>query len=247
MIGAGLLWFGWYGFNVGSIVFARRRRPRRTSAQFLTETGVTFLNTTIATCAAMLGWLLMERILHGKATSLGAASGIVAGLVAITPACGAVDLARRDRHRRGRRAALRLAVGLKYRFGMRRLARRRRRPPGRRPRRHPADRLLLDLGRYRRHRRPVLRRRLRPLGDQVLAALFAIAVDRRRSPRSSRLAIKYTIGWRIDEEAEVEGIDFDQHGESAYDLHTSTSGAGSGCRCRVGVPASAPVTEGANA
>ena len=61
----------------------------------MTETGVTFLNTTLATMAAMLGWLLVERLLHGKATSLGAASGIVAGLVAITPSCGAVDLARR--------------------------------------------------------------------------------------------------------------------------------------------------------
>ena len=66
---------------------------------------MTFINTTLATCAAMLGWLLVERILHGKATSLGAASGIVAGLVAITPACGAVNLARRDRHRRHRRRA----------------------------------------------------------------------------------------------------------------------------------------------
>ena len=94
MIGAGLLWFGWYGFNVGSIVFTADSLadPAAFSAQFQGETGVTFLNTTIATMAAMLGWLLMERLLHGKATSLGAASGIVAGLVAITPACGAVDL-----------------------------------------------------------------------------------------------------------------------------------------------------------
>ena len=60
-------------------------------AQFNSETGVTFMNTTVATMAAMLGWLLVERILHGKATSLGAASGVVAGLVAITPSCGAVD------------------------------------------------------------------------------------------------------------------------------------------------------------
>ena len=94
MIGAGLLWFGWYGFNVGSIVFSSDSLadPTAFSTQFQGETGVTFMNTTIATCAAMLGWLLMERILHGKATSLGAASGIVAGLVAITPSCGAVDL-----------------------------------------------------------------------------------------------------------------------------------------------------------
>ena len=55
--------------------------------------------------AAMLGWLLIERLLHGKATTLGAASGIVAGLVAITPACGAVDVGRRHRHRRHRRCA----------------------------------------------------------------------------------------------------------------------------------------------
>src|SRR6188472_2787913 len=92
MIGAGLLWFGWYGFNVGSIVFTAGDGGAKDTAQFMTETGVTFMNTTIATCTAMLAWLLMERILHGKATSLGAASGIVAGLVAITPAAGAVNL-----------------------------------------------------------------------------------------------------------------------------------------------------------
>ena len=60
-------------------------------AQFITETGLVWLNTTLATCAAMLGWLLVEKIRDGKATSLGAASGVVAGLVAITPACGALS------------------------------------------------------------------------------------------------------------------------------------------------------------
>ena len=66
--------------------------PAQVSTQFYAETGVTFMNTTLATMAAMLGWLLVERLLHGKATSLGAASGVVAGLVAITPSCGAVDI-----------------------------------------------------------------------------------------------------------------------------------------------------------
>ena len=74
MLGAGLLWVGWYGFNVGSIVFAGEEGQAFTD-RFISETGRTFANTTVATMAAMLGWLLIERILHGKATTLGAASG----------------------------------------------------------------------------------------------------------------------------------------------------------------------------
>ena len=94
MMGAALLWVGWYGFNVGSIVFGDDWATGDSCqlAQFLNETGRTFTNTTLATMAAMLGWLLIERLMHGRATTLGAASGIVAGLVAITPACGAVDI-----------------------------------------------------------------------------------------------------------------------------------------------------------
>ena len=61
----------------------------------------------IATCAAMLAWLLVERIRDGNATTLGAASGIVAGLVAITPACSSVNVARRAGHRRHRGRAVR--------------------------------------------------------------------------------------------------------------------------------------------
>jgi Amt family ammonium transporter len=78
ILGAGLLWFGWFGFNAGSALSAG------------TTAAVTFVNTQIATAAAVIGWLIIERIRHGKATTLGMASGAVAGLVAITPACGAV-------------------------------------------------------------------------------------------------------------------------------------------------------------
>lgn len=80
MLGAGLLWFGWYGFNAGSATSSNG------------AAGSTFVATTVATAAAMLGWLLTERIRDGKATTLGAASGIVAGLVAITPSCSSVNV-----------------------------------------------------------------------------------------------------------------------------------------------------------
>src|SRR6476660_6317553 len=116
MIGAGLLWFGWYSFNVGSIVFTGDTEAQNVK-QFMSETGVTFLNTTIATAAAMLAWLLVERVVHGKATSLGAASGIVAGLVAITPACGAVTLTGAIIVGAVAGALCALAVGLKYKLG----------------------------------------------------------------------------------------------------------------------------------
>ncbi len=87
-------------------------------AQFMSETGVTFLNTTVATMAAMLAWLLIERILHGKATSLGAASGIVAGLVAITPSCGAVNIVGAIAIGAIAGGACAYAVGLKFKFNL---------------------------------------------------------------------------------------------------------------------------------
>lgn len=79
MLGAGLLWFGWFGFNAGSALGANA------------TAGVAWINTLGATAAAMLGWLLIERLRDGHATSLGAASGIVAGLVGITPAANSVS------------------------------------------------------------------------------------------------------------------------------------------------------------
>jgi ammonium transporter, Amt family len=171
----------------------------------------------------MLAWLVIERVLHGKATSLGAASGIVAGLVAITPACGAVNLVGAIVVGAVAGGACAAAVGLKYRFGMDDsldvvgvhlvgglvgtlligLVSTAGAPGG-------IDGLFYGGG-------------FSSLGDQALAALFTIVWTGVLTTIIA-LAIKYTIGWRVTTEAEVEGIDSDQHSESAYDLATSISG-----------------------
>jgi len=79
VLGAGLLWFGWFGFNAGSALAANGLA------------GNAFVTTHIATAAAGLGWVLCDWIYHRRATTLGVISGAVAGLVAITPACGFVS------------------------------------------------------------------------------------------------------------------------------------------------------------
>ena len=78
MVGASMLWVGWFGFNVGSELAADG------------TAGMVLVNTQLATAAAVLGWMFIEWLARGKPTMLGAASGAVAGLVAITPACGFV-------------------------------------------------------------------------------------------------------------------------------------------------------------
>ena len=218
MAGAGLLWFGWYGFNVGSVVLTGDTATKNT-AQFMSETGFTFMNTTIATCAAMLAWLAMERILHGKATSLGAASGIVAGLVAITPSCGAVNLVGAIAIGAVAGAVCAWAVSLKYRFnlddsldvvGV-----------------HLVGGILgtVLIGFLSTSAAPGGVNGLfygggcGSLGAQTGAALFTL-VWTGVGTTLIGLAIKYTIGWRIKDEAEVEGIDFAEHGEAAYDIGT---------------------------
>src|SRR6478735_6385615 len=79
MIGTGILWFGWFGFNAGSALAANGQAVQA------------FMNTFLAAAAAGLAWVVVERVRDGHATNLGAASGVVAGLVAITPACGFVS------------------------------------------------------------------------------------------------------------------------------------------------------------
>ncbi len=105
VLGAGLLWFGWFGFNAGSAV----------AANGLSSTA--FMNTQVATAAAVLGWLLVERIRDGRATTLGAASGAVAGLVGITPACAALNPLMSVVLGVVCGAVCAMAVGLKYRLG----------------------------------------------------------------------------------------------------------------------------------
>jgi Amt family ammonium transporter len=79
MIGTGILWFGWFGFNAGSALASNGQAAQA------------FMNTFLAAAAAGLAWALVERLRDGHFTNLGAASGIVAGLVAITPAAGFVS------------------------------------------------------------------------------------------------------------------------------------------------------------
>ena len=232
MIGAGLLWTGWYGFNVGSIVFTSGSlsSAAKFTAQFQGETGVTFLNTTLATMAAMLAWMVVERIRNGKATSLGAASGVVAGLVAITPSCGSVNTLGALCIGAVAGAVCAVAVGLKYKLGL-------------------DDSLdvvgvhltggiigALLIGFFGTLKSPQGLDGLFPSGGgglfyggngtllwhQFLGVVFTIVWCGVLTALIG-LAIKYTMGWRITPEAEVEGIDHDQHGESAYDWGTSSA------------------------
>jgi len=105
MIGAGILWFGWFGFNAGSALAANGQAAE------------VFVTTLVATGAASLGWLLIEKLRDGHATSLGAASGVVAGLVAITPACSSVTPLGAILVGLVAGVVCALAVGLKYRLG----------------------------------------------------------------------------------------------------------------------------------
>jgi ammonium transporter, Amt family len=104
-LGAGLLWFGWFGFNAGSELTVD------------STTAVAFVNTQLATGAALVGWCVVEWLRDGKPTMVGASSGAVAGLVAITPACGFIAPLPAVVLGLIAGALCALAVGLKYKFG----------------------------------------------------------------------------------------------------------------------------------
>ena len=106
MLGAALLWFGWFGFNAGSALGANELA------------GYAFINTNTATATAMAGWLIVEKLRDGHSTSLGAASGAVAGLVAITPAAGFITPLSAALLGLIAGAVCALAVSLKYKIGL---------------------------------------------------------------------------------------------------------------------------------
>jgi ammonium transporter, Amt family len=213
MLGAGLLWFGWFGFNAGSALGANGLA------------GLAFTNTQVATAAAALGWILVERFRDGHATSLGFASGAVAGLVAITPACAflvpwsAILL--------GLLAGVicAFAVGLKYRLGF-------------------DDSLdvvgvhlvggivgCLYLGFF-----STAKANVNGTGGTAVDGLFygggfSLLGNQALAAGSVLLysfvlafiigfVVNKTIGFRVDPEAEETGIDLDQHLETAYETLT---------------------------
>jgi Amt family ammonium transporter len=212
MLGAGLLWFGWYGFNAGSAIGAGG------------IAGTTFVTTTVATAAAMLGWLLTERIRDGHGTSLGAASGVVAGLVAITPSCSSVNVVGALAIGVGAGVLCALAVGLKFKFGF-------------------DDSLdvvgvhlvgglfgTLMVGLVATAEAPAAVDGLFYGGgaDQLWRqAVGAFAVLGYSAVVTAILAllVKYTIGLRLDAEAEAAGIDESEHAETAYDFAAAGGGS----------------------
>jgi len=205
MLGAGLLWFGWFGFNAGSAVGSNG------------IAGATFITTVIGTCAAMLAWLLVERIRDGHATTLGAASGIVAGLVAITPSCSSVNVLGALAIGVVAGALCALAVGLKFRFGF-------------------DDSLdvvgvhlvggivgTLMVGLVATAEAPAgvvglfygggldqLWRQAVGAGAVLLYSLVGTAVV--------ALIVKFTIGLRLSDEGESLGVDESEHAETGYDF-----------------------------
>jgi len=205
MLGAGLLWFGWYGFNAGSA----------TNSGGIA--GSTFVTTTVATATAMLAWLLTEKIRDGHPTTLGAASGIVAGLVVITPSCSSVNVLGALAIGAIGGCLCALAVGLKFKFGF-------------------DDSLdvvgvhmvggltgTILIGFFATKTAPAAVDGLFYGGgpDQLwkqLIGAFAVLIYSFVVTTILAYILKFTIGLRLDEEDEHNGIDEAEHAETAYEL-----------------------------
>ncbi|WP_406506395.1 ammonium transporter [Streptomyces sp. NBC_00212] len=220
MLGAALLWFGWFGFNAGSWLG--------------NDDGVgavMFVNTQVATAAAMLAWLLYEKLRHGSFTTLGAASGAVAGLVAITPSGGCVSPLGAIAIGAISGVLCAMAVGLKYRFGF-------------------DDSLdvvgvhmvggitgsllvgLFATGGVQSTAKGLFYGGgLDQLGKQAIGVGAVLGYSLVVSAVLALLLDK-TIGMRVPEDDEISGIDQVEHAETAYDF----SGAGGGTAPRKAVP-----------
>jgi len=212
MLGAGLLWFGWFGFNAGSSLAANG------------TAALALINTQVAAAAAVLGWLLVEKIRNGHATSLGAASGAVAGLVAITPACAFVAPWAAVVIGLLAGAICALSVGIKYKLGF-------------------DDSLdvvavhliggiwgSLAIGLFGSSAVNSLSLDgifygggTALLGKQALGVglVFAYSFI---ATLIIGYAIEKTIGFRVKKDAEVEGIDLNEHAETAYEMTSSSRG-----------------------
>ncbi|MEU2761478.1 MULTISPECIES: ammonium transporter [unclassified Streptomyces] len=220
MLGAALLWFGWFGFNAGSWLG--------------NDDGVgavMFLNTQVATAAAVLGWLAYEKLRHGSFTTLGAASGAVAGLVAITPAGGSVSPLGAIAVGAIAGVVCAMAVGLKYKFGY-------------------DDSLdvvgvhlvggiigsilvgFFATGGVQSDAAGLFYGGgLDQLGKQVVGVVAVLAYSLVVSAVIA-LAIHKTIGMRVSEDEEISGVDQAEHAETAYDF----SGTGGGTVSRTTAP-----------
>ncbi|WP_308286388.1 ammonium transporter [Actinomycetospora endophytica] len=232
LLGASLLWFGWYGFNAGSALGAN------------STAAIAFTTTTVATAAATIGWLLVEQVRDGKPTTLGAASGAVAGLVAITPACAYVNPVGGLAVGFIAGAVCALCVSIKFRFGFddsldvvavhlvgglvgtlligffgtTSLNS------------SSADGLFYGGG-------------FDQLGKQAVAA-FAVLLYSFVVTSIIALLIKYTIGFRVTEEDEAAGIDESQHAETSYDYSGLRSGGGTGSSILDGAASRVPASAG---
>lgn len=206
MLGAGLLWFGWYGFNAGSEL-----APDGTAA-------MVWINTTAATCAAMVGWLLMEKLKDGHATTIGAASGAVAGLVAITPACGALSPVGSLILGAVAGAMCAFAVSFKFKFNL--------------------DDSLDVVGVH------LVAGVWGTIGAGLLSTTNGLFYGKGWKQTVVQIvivlcclvftgvmtsiigfALKAVMGWRVSEDDEVAGIDQAEHAESAYDFGGFSSGS----------------------
>ncbi|MFW0783937.1 ammonium transporter [Gordonia sp. CPCC 206044] len=211
MLGAGLLWFGWFGFNAGSTLAANG------------AAALVVANTVGAGAMSMVAWLVVERIRHGRPTSFGAASGVVAGLVAITPSCSSVTPIGALAIGAVAGAVASYAIELKFRWGyddsldvvgvhfvsgvvgmlMIGLVASSSAPAG-------VDGLFYGGGFDQLWRQAVA----------VSAVLgYALVVT-----AIIGVALKYTLGLRAHRQHEMDGIDDGQHAESAYDFHTPRGG-----------------------